>query len=397
MIDYFFEIIKQALAALSANKVRTFLTLLGVLIGVFAVITMVTIGEGAKSYVYYQVSSMGNRANSFAIGPGVSLATIPAPKFTYGDIAYIKANVPEITGIIGLSPNTGDIYYEDKRFRAPLIIGTTANYAELMEHKMIEGTFFKDSDVFGRRKVAVIGPAIVSEIFGQASPIGERFKLRGTIYTIIGVIEQKGSFGPFDLNKRVVIPITTAQNMVGTDKIMRLLCYTHNEKEIKTAVAKTTNVLLRRYDKDDFHVSTQQNTLDIIDNILVVLTGIVSGIAAISLLVGGIGIMNIMLVAVNERIREIGIRKALGATRRDILSQFLIAAALISTIGGATGILTGISIAYLVMWYLNAYTAIPINAIIMALSVSTIVGIFFGVYPAMRASALAPVEALRYE
>ena len=397
MIFMVLESIRQAFFALMANKVRTFLTMLGVLIGVFAVVTMVTIGEGAKAYIHYQVNSMGSRSNSIVITTAMTMGAPPNPKFTYGDIRYIKANVPEITGIVAVNPGTGDLYYAKKRFRAPLIMGTTANYAELTEQKVVAGRFFRDSEVEARSKMAVIGPKIARDIFGDTLPLGEKLKLRGATYIIIGVMESKGMVGPMDMDKRVILPVTVAQNMMGTNKIMRMICYLRSEKDIPQVKDKVNQLLLRKFNKDDFSIQTPEGILSMINNILTALTGIVSGIAAISLIVGGVGIMNIMLVAVNERVREIGIRKAIGAKNRDIFIQFVVEASFISFMGGALGILSAIIVSYLVMWKLNAYSSVPLSAIIMALLVSSVVGLISGVYPAMRAAGLPPVEALRYE
>jgi len=397
MIFFLWESAKQALRALISNKVRSFLTMLGVIIGIFSVITLVTIGEAAKRYVTDQIQNMGAGYDSFALVAGKDPQSPPSPKFVYGDIAYFKSRVPEIRDIVAINPASGDLIYGKKIVKSSVIMGTTANMLQLMGGKLSAGRFFSPAEVDGRRKVAVVGPTIVKEFFGESSPLGERIKLRGNQYLIIGVTEAKGSIGPMDMDKRMIIPITTAQNMMGTDKILRFSIFPKNVEKIDEVKEKLREVVRRRIGSDDFRFQTQQGILKIVTNILGALTGFVSGIAAISLLVGGIGIMNIMLVAVNERVREIGVRKAIGAKKRDIILQFLVESMMISLIGGILGIGCGILGSFLIIWYMNGTYMVSWWAVVMATVVSAAVGIFFGVYPAVRAAALDPVEALRYE
>jgi len=251
--------------------------------------------------------------------------------------------------------------------------------------------------VDARKKVTVIGPKVAKEFFGEISPLGERIKLRGNNYVVIGVLEARGSIGPMDMDKRILLPITTAQNMMGTNKIMRMNIFPRDVNKIEEVKNKVAEVMERKIGSDDFRFMTQQGMINIVNNILTALTSFVAGIAAISLLVGGIGIMNIMLVAVNERVREIGVRKAIGAKSRDIILQFLVESMLISLIGGLLGIFFGIAGAFLILWYIKGRFVIAVWAVILATTVSAAVGIFFGVYPAVRAAKLDPVIALRYE
>lgn len=397
MIYAIWEEMKQAWWALMSNKVRSALTMLGVIIGIFSVITLVTIGEGAKTYVTDQIKNLGAGYDSFALVAGKDTNSPPNPKFTFADILLFKNRIPEIKDITAMNMGTGDLSYGKKQILSPVVIGVTANNLELMGGSLTAGRFFTQAEVESRRKVAVIGPTVAKEFFGESSPLGEKVKLNGNQYLIIGVSESRGSIGPMDMDRRIVLPVTVVKNMFGNYNIMRFNIFPKDVNKIDEVKEKVAVVAKRRLGSDDFRFMTQQGILNIVNNVLGALTGFVTGIAAISLLVGGIGIMNIMLVAVNERIREIGIRKAIGAKRRDIVLQFLVESTMISLIGGILGILAGLLGAFLIIWFIKGTLIIAWWAVIMATVVSAAVGIFFGVYPAMRAAALDPVEALRYE
>ena len=397
MIYSIWEEMKQAWRALLSNKVRSTLTMLWVIIGIFSVITLVTIGEGAKTYVTDQIKNLGAGYDSFALVAGKDMNSPPNPKFTYADIALLKNRVPEIRDIAAMNMGGGDLTYGKKQILSPVVIGVTANYHDLMGGKMTSGRFFTLAEVEARRKVAAIGPTVAKEFFGESSPLGEKVKLNGNQYLIIGVSEARGSIGPMDMDRRIVLPVTVVKNMFGNYNIMRFNIFPKDIEKIDEVQEKVSQVVKRRLGNDDFRFMTQQGILNIVNNILGALTGFVTGIAAISLLVGGIGIMNIMLVAVNERVREIGVRKAIGAKSRDIVLQFLVESMMISLIGGILGIIFGLLGAFLIMWAIKGTLVIAWWAVILATVVSAAVGIFFGVYPAMRAASLDPVVALRYE
>lgn len=397
MMFFLLESIKQAARGLLSNKLRTSLTMLGVIIGIFSVITLVTIGEGAKTYVIDQIQNLGAGYDSFIVVAGKDVSTPPNPKFVYGDMNYLKTKIPEIKDVVLLNPGYGDLFYGRKKFKAPMILGTTANMFPLMGRNLLAGRPFTESEVESRKKVAVIGPKVAKDIFGESNAIGERIKIDGSNYLVIGIFSPVGSIGPFDMDSRITLPVTVVQNMLGTDNIMRMNIFPKDVKDMEIVKEKVKEALIRRIGSDDFRFMTQQGLLNIVTNILGILTAFVSGIAAISLIVGGIGIMNIMLVAVNERIREIGVRKAIGAKSRDIVLQFLIESMMISLFGGILGVIFGILGAFLIMWAIKGTLIIAYWAVILATVVSAVVGIFFGVYPALRAARLDPVEALRYE
>jgi putative ABC transport system permease protein len=391
------EEMKQAWRALLSNKVRSMLTMLGVIIGIFSVITLVTIGEGAKTYVTDQIKNLGAGYDSFALVAGKDMNAPPNPKFTFADIALFKSRVPEIRDIVAMNIGTGDMTYGKKSLKSPVVMGMTANAMELMGGKLSAGRYFTPAEVESRRKVGVIGPTVARELFGTSSPVGERLKIDGVQYLIIGVTEARGSIGPMDMDRRIVMPVTIVKNMFGNYNIMRFNIFPKDVNRIAEVQERVALIAKRRLGNDDFRFMTQQGILNIVNNILGALTGFVTGIAAISLLVGGIGIMNIMLVAVNERVREIGVRKAIGAKSRDIVLQFLVESMMISLLGGLLGIILGILGAFLIMFFIKGTLVIAWWAVILATVVSAAVGIFFGVYPALRAAKLDPVIALRYE
>ena len=221
MIFSLWEEMKQAWRALLSNKVRSFLTMLGVIIGIFSVITLVTIGEGAKTYITDQIKNLGAGYDSFALVAGKDMNAPPNPKFTYNDIAIMKSRIPEIKDIVAMNMGAGDLTYGKKKIVAPAVFGVTANYLDLMGGKLSAGRYFSPAEVEARRKVAVIGPTVAREFFGDSSPLGERVKLDGDQYLIIGVSEARGSIGPMDMDKRIVMPVTIVKNMFGNYNIMR--------------------------------------------------------------------------------------------------------------------------------------------------------------------------------
>lgn len=397
------ENIKMALKALGSNKLRTFLTMLGVIIGVFAVISLVGMGEGAKAYIHSSISNFGEGTNYLEVrpwqegeGPFAMMSMLDS-KLSYKDAVAIKEKSSVIKYIDPRIFRRGELNYGRQTYKVPFIFGVSPDYINVFTHPVIEGRFFNETEVSEKRKVIIVGPSIAKKLFGGFSPLGEKIKIKSYFFTVIGVFSSKGTFMGFDYDDIVAIPITVAEELFSTKNIMEIGVSAKDESLIEKAKIEIENILIERHGKKDFRIDTQQESLDLLNGILSVLTAIIGGIAAISLLVGSIGIMNIMLVSVTERTREIGIRKAIGAKKIDIFLQFVVEATVISFIGGIIGIILGVGVSLLIMYYLFLPLTISLWSILLACFVSIAIGIFSGVYPAMRAGNLNPVEALRYE
>lgn len=393
------EAIVMAIKDIMRAKMRSFLTMLGIIIGIFAVISLVNIGEGLKGFMYETVMGFGMGPTYMEIHAGKKgqFGAMAFAKITYQDARAIAEECPAVESVDPRIIRPGEVAFRKKTYSVPIIMGSTGALIEMMNWRVAEGRFISEVDVGMRRKVCVIGKKIVRKLFGEFSPIGEKVKLNGSKFVIIGVMEEKGAIFGFDMDEYTMLPVTTASDLFKVDKLMEIGVVARSEKLVPRAVSEVHDVLLKRHGREDFRIDTQEESLGMLDAIMSALTGIVTGIAAISLLVGGIGIMNIMLVAVTERIREIGVRKAVGAKRRDILIQFLIEAVIISLMGGVIGIISGVGISSIVMYFIGLPIVVTPWSIFMATFVSIMVGIISGVYPATRAAKLDPVEALRYE
>lgn len=391
------EPFKIAFGSILANKLRSLLTTLGVIIGVAAVITLVSMGEGAKSYILGQIGSWGVGSNTITIQPGAEEVAMPELTLTYGDTLALRQRVKNLQYLMPEFIGRGRLIYGHNSYKPAFTLGVSADYPLAYKQKAVEGRFFSHAEEVGRKRLAVIGKTVSQKLFGQFTPIGETVKINGVGFIVSGVLEEKGSMLTYDLDDMVLIPSTLSELVLGTNKIWEMFITVENEKQVPQAVEEIKKTLIARHKKEDFHIHTQQGMIDIINNILNALTAIVSAIAAISLLVGGIGIMNIMLVAVTERTREIGIRKAIGAKRQDIFFQFVFESVLITMSGAFFGILLGTLAAWGIMALLKLTAVIAWGAVLMACLVAFLVGTFFGVYPAMRAARLDPVEALRFE
>jgi len=389
--------LKIAYNSILSNRLRSLLTTMGVIIGVAAVITLVSMGEGAKSYILTQIGSWGEGANSILIHPGKENSHTLELSLTYEDAQALRQKVGNLQYLMTEFVGRGRLDYGKKEYKPGYTLGVSADYPYAYKQKAAEGRFFSAAEDAGRKRVAVIGKTVSRNIFGELSPVGENIKINGIGFKIIGLLEEKGTMMTYDMDDMVLIPSTLSELVLGTNKIWEMLLTVNQDDQVPQAVKEIKRILLARHHKEDFHTHTQQGMIDIINNILNAMTGIVTAIAAISLLVGGIGIMNIMLVAVTERTREIGIRKAIGAKRRDIFLQFVFESVLITMSGAVIGILIGTLAAWAIMSYFRLEAVIAWGAVYLACLVAFLVGTFFGVYPAMRASALDPVEALRFE
>ncbi len=400
----------EALESLSANKLRSGLTMLGIVIGVGAVIAMLSVGEGAQATITGAISGIGS--NLLFVFPGNLQADVRNPQpLTLSDANAISDPLaaPDVAAVTPVISGNGNVSYYSQQ-TSTQIQGVTSNYAEVRNYKTTEGRFITEEDLLGRGSVALLGPQVADKLFNRTQGItGETIRIEGQPFRVIGVLESKGggAFGSQD--DVILVPFTTAQARLihrNLDRADLIYVQVVSADRIQQATDEISQILRSRHrtaiGADDFTVFSQQDFVNTAKTITNVFTIFLGGIAAISLLVGGIGIMNIMLVSVTERTREIGLRKAIGARRRDILIQFLTESSLLSLFGGLIGIGLGWLIAFIVGKVAAAsgtpFTpVVGLNSILLATIFSTAVGLFFGIYPANRAANLQPVEALRYE
>jgi putative ABC transport system permease protein len=402
------ETIGVALGALRANKLRSFLTMLGVVIGVGAVIAVVALGRGAQQSVSARITALGTTL--LTVFPGQIFA--PGGVASGGDRAVMKvadAKALDSAGsaIAAVAPEMErqlQVQYLNTNTNTD-VIGTTPNYLQVRKYQIAEGKMFTEGDDRASRRVAVLGASVPDNLgVAAASLVGQNVRIGGFLFEVIGVLATKGIGGGFgDPDDQVLIPLMTAQFRVfGTDRIRQIGVLAASELEIPMAMAQIQRTLRREHRlrvgiPDDFRIRNQSDFLNTLGETTQIFTFLLSGIAAVSLLVGGIGIMNIMLVSVTERTREIGVRKALGATPRNILLQFLIEAVVLCLLGGAGGILFGWGAAFALSKSGNFNTSVAPSSILLAFLFSGFVGILFGVWPARRAAALDPIQSLRYE
>jgi len=382
--------LKMAFKSILSNKMRTFLTMLGIIIGVFSVIVMVSIGQGATAQVTESVQGMGSNLLTLNIRDR-------STKFD-------KDNLEDIEKLIGIdlaSPNVslnGTVKYGLDSQESMAISGVDEDYKEIQGQTVEFGRFISPIDVDYRNKVAVIGYETWENLFAGLNPLQEEISINGEKYKVVGVLSEKESTLMGSSNDIVIIPYTTAMRQFRTNTINTLTIQGEGPELVDTALGNLEKYLLEIYeDEDSYNIFNQEELLSTLDEITGTLTLMLAGIAGISLLVGGIGIMNIMLVTVSERTREIGIRKAIGARRSNILAQFLIESSVISSVGGIVGIILGMFVNKILSTSLGISTVVNIQVILIAFGFSLIVGIFFGIYPANKASKLKPVDALRYE
>jgi len=411
------ESIRVAVGALTANKLRSILTMLGIIIGVGAVITLVSVGQGVEKMVTDSIQGIGS--NLIFVVPsdpegssGGGMGSSPR-SLTYADAQAIAdpLNVPDVVAVAPDMMGFVEVIYRNKDTET-YVSGVTPEYEEVRNFYSEFGRFISAEDVVGRSRVAVLGQTVLEDLFPEgAYPIGQVIKINQVPFKVIGIMEEKGGTGFGDEDDIIFVPLTTAQtrlfswrrNRSGEHTVSAIYAQVADEERIEAAIDDITELLRARHkikfrDDDDFSVINQADIVSFASDIFGVLTLYLGAIAGISLLVGGIGIMNIMLVSVTERTREIGIRKAVGAKRRDILLQFLIESMVMSLIGGFIGMALGFVGSQVVSSLAeNLETAVTPGAILLATGFSTAVGLFFGIYPATRAAQLNPIEALRYE
>ena len=413
------ESLRVAFRGLASNKMRSILTMLGIIIGVAAVIALMSIGEGVSVSITQQIQGIGS--NLVIIMPGstqssgVRTAQGSAVTLTYEDSEALLdfSRAPSIGGVSPEFGSAGQVVYGNQNFNVR-ITGVTEQYEWVRNAKLLTGSFITRAHLDATSRVAVLGATTADNLFAGDDPIDREIKINRQTFRVIGVLEAKGGSAMLGGDDIVLVPITTAQRRlfgaqrgfgVGS-RVSTIYVSAVSESQVDAAIAQITEILRERhkttYQNDDFTVTSQKDILGVLDQITGFLTAFLGAIAAISLLVGGIGIMNIMLVSVTERTREIGIRKAVGAKRRDILVQFLVEAVVLSLVGGLGGIALGWGMGQVV----NALkigspqplvTVMTAQSVMLAVSFSVAVGLFFGIYPATRAAALHPIDALRYE
>lgn len=396
------ESLLGALTSLKANKLRAGLTMLGIIIGIAAVITVVTIGMGGKAAVMQELEKTG--VNLFIIYPKSSAQNNASEgmKLTWQDAESLKRSLPHVKNLIPSSSDYGALEVNQKSTSA-IIVGTTPEFAEARRREITLGRFFTEDEMATNRRVVVIDQKMADDLFGAGNPLGQQVMIHHVPCRVIGVLAKDEStfaqYAPMQQQSSFsYMPWGTWSDIFGTRRVDQLEGTTFDKADLESATTTAKRILNQRHGTtDDYEVFNVQQLVEAADKITKILTSIIGLVAGISLLVGGIGIMNIMLVSVTERTREIGLRKAVGAKERDILTQFLLEATVISLIGGLIGIAFGSGSAVLISNFLKWPPLLSRWAIVTAVTFSIAVGIFFGYYPARKAAKLEPMAALRYE
>jgi macrolide transport system ATP-binding/permease protein len=400
----FLDYLRQAVSSIVAHKLRSMLSILGILIGVAAVISMIAIGEGAKESITQSLSSLGSntvtvRTGSHRMG-GVALQTGLVTRITLEDaVALLQLNA--VKRVSPMVNGRAQAVYGANNWNTQ-IYGTGVDYAQIKSAIPISGRFFTDAELRSRQKVAVIGATVVKNLFGSINPVGQTIKVNRINFKIIGILPVKGTT-MFDQDDLLVIPVTTAMyRVLGKEYVDSIDVEIRDPKMIDGAITLIRDLIIKRHrlnsdDEDSFEVRDMSEIRNMLSQTTGTMSTLLGIVAAISLIVGGIGIMNIMLVSVKERIKEIGLRKAIGARRRDILIQFLIESSLLTLAGGVFGIILGCTISILISFFAQWSVKISVSAILLSTIVSIFIGIGFGLWPAVQASRLDPIEALRWE
>lgn len=396
----------MAWASLVANKLRSLLTMLGIIIGVAAVIALVSIGNGVKQDIEDSISSLGS--NLLVVLPGAPRT--PGARPSQGSMKSLKISdyeaIAKLEGVKAASPMTNGSYvviYQNKNWTTS-VAGVNANFQDVNNWTMTSGRFFSDKNVQNRERVAVVGQTVVKNLFGDEDPVGKEIRVKNIPFRVIGVLKSKGN-GTMgnDQDDTVLIPYTTSMERVeGIDYLRRVYVVAKDDGGIDRLQADIENLLRVRHNikdtnLDDFNIQNMKSIMETVAQTTGTFTLFLGAVAAISLVVGGIGIMNIMLVSVTERTREIGVRKALGATYSVIVTQFLIEAVVISLMGGFIGIAFGIGASKVIGMVSGMSTIVSVPTIIMSFAFSMAIGLIFGIYPARKAAKLNPIDALHYE
>ncbi len=410
----FFDNVRLALGTFAAHPLRSLLTLLGIVIGVATVVTMMALIEGLRIKVNRDLSQLG--ANVFRVdkwpagihfgGRGIDWQRISKrPPLTLEDMKAIVEQCPSVRTASASSGEPAQKIATASAETQPSVfaMGVTAEYSETAGIEIASGRFIGESDDVDARSVVVLGPDVVDQLFPGSDPLGQEVRIKDRPFTVVGVLERRGKvLGLFNLDNMVILPMRSFLELYGKKRTVTINVQAIDAERLDRAMAEVTRLLRNRrnvepHDPDNFELATNESMTQALNNLSQVITAATFGVCLLSLLVGGIGILNIMLVAVTERTREIGIRKALGAPRRRILGQFAIEAVVLSLVGGIIGVAIGFVLAALGRWALGLYTAVPAWAVVLSLLMSSGVGLLFGIYPAARAARLDPVEAMRAE
>lgn len=399
----------EASQSMGANRLRTGLTMLGMIIGVASVVLMLAIGQGAQALVTESIASMGSNLfivlSGTSTAGGVRMGGGTVPTLTYKDTMAI-GELESIAAVAPMLPNSAPMVYGANNWTTQ-VVGTTPDYFEVRDWQPSEGVVFTPTDLRSANRVVLLGKTVVSHLFGDEDPIGKTLRIKNNPFTVVGVLSSKGqSLDGRDQDDTALIPFTTAQRKVFGNQFPGMVRYAMAKAasaEVMTAAEAQMNDLLRQRHRiragmdDDFSIRNLTALAQTAQGATKAMSMMLGAIAGVSLLVGGIGIMNIMLVSVTERTREIGIRMAIGARTFDILAQFLLEALIISLSGSLLGVILGVTIAWLVATTFGMNVVVTLTSIFLAFGVAAAVGIFFGFYPARKAAALRPIEALRYQ
>jgi putative ABC transport system permease protein len=402
-----FILLRVSLRALRRNRLRSTLTVLGIIIGVAAVIAMVGIGQGARASVQSQIASLGSNLVMIFSGStsrgGVAQGWGASPTLKEDDARAIQAECPSVVAVCPVVRSGAQVVYGDQNWSTS-VQGVWASYPQVRDWPLQSGGFFSDSDVRGSAKVCVIGKTVADNLFQGSDPIGQIIRVKQLPFRIVGVLSAKGTDPRGqDQDDIIVAPLPVVQRqMAGITTVQNIMVSAASSLAASQAIDEITALLRQRHhigpnDNDDFIARSQSDIASAADQTSKIMTILLGSIAGVSLLVGGIGIMNIMLVSVTERTREIGIRLAVGAAERDILLQFLLEAAMLSLVGGVIGVALGVLTSKLVSQFAHWPTLVSPASVFLALGFSGVVGVFFGFYPARKASRLDPIEALRFE